>query len=161
MNENKVLNDALAESFSKALAKQPAFARRKDSIRDFTGLILQASNILITVQAGLPVWATALIAVLIGVVQVLHAATSEAPLAPSQERKILESAKELDLINPVVKDMKVIETLANILDAVNNQRKAERGLDGYGKAAIEVAPEGERPVVRTLDALRAQVSEQK
>lgn len=161
MNENKVFNDALAESFSKALANQGGFARRKDSIRDLTGLILQVGNILVGIQAGLPVWASALIAAFIGLVQIVHAATSEAPLAPSQERKIREGAKEVDLTNPLVKDLKVIETLANILDAVNNQRKAERGLDGYGKAAIEVAPKGERPVVRTLDALRAQVSERK
>lgn len=154
MNNNQLFNDHLSEVFADALRKQGGFARRKDSIREATGMVLQLANLTVGLQAGLPAWAIGIIAAIIGVLQIVHAATSEAPLAPSQERKLIAQARKKEL--PDFGDASVLNVLMNIADAVNNQRAKERGIDGYGPAAVEVSPDLEKAT--SLDDLRKKLA---
>lgn len=154
MNNNQLFNDHLSEVFADALRKQSGFARRKDSIREGTGMVLQLANLTVGLQAGLPAWAIGVISAIIGIVQIIHAATAEAPLAPSQERKLLAQAKKSEL--PDFGDASVLNVLMNIADAVNNQRAKERGIDGHGPAAVEISPEIEKAI--SLDDLRKKLA---
>lgn len=163
---NAAFSDTVSEAFSNVLAKQPGVVRRKDSINNATGAVLQVASLLTTVSAGLPLWVSAILAVIIGVVQVLFTATSEGAVTPSQERKIVAEVSKLE--RPELKHAGALNTLLNIFDAVEIEREKERSVGEYGKGAlsevrtpekreedIEVSPEPET----SLDALRNQVAD--
>lgn len=163
---NAAFSETVSEAFSNVLAKQPAVVRRKDSINNATGAVLQVASLLTTVSAGLPLWVSAILAIIIGVVQVLFTATSEGAVTPSQERKIIAEVSKLE--RPELKHAGALSTLLNIFDAVEIEREKERSVGEHGKGAlsevrtsekreedIEVAPEPET----VLDKIRNQVAD--
>ena len=133
-NSNAAFSEVVSDAFSNVLAKQPAIQRRKDSINGVAGTILQVANIIVTLNIGLPLWATAIIAIIIGVVQVVFTATTEGAVTPSQERKLQEEIKKID--KPDLKHAGALNTLLNIFDAVEIEREKERGSNNYGKSAL-------------------------
>ena len=116
--------ETVSEAFSNALSKQPSVVRRKDTINNASGAFLQIASLLTTVSAGLPLWVSAILAAIIGIVQILFSATTEGPLAPSQERKIIAEIKKID--KPEVAKAGALNTLLNIFDAVEIERAKER-----------------------------------
>lgn len=166
LNSNAAFSEVVSDAFSNVLAKQPAVQRRKDSINGVAGTILQVANIIVTLNIGLPLWATAIIAIIIGVVQVVFTATTEGAVTPSQERKLQEEIKKID--KPDLKHAGALNTLLNIFDAVEIEREKERGSNNYGKSAIseERVPEkaegdiAAQPEPETLlDTLRNEVAD--
>lgn len=133
-NSNAAFSEVVSDAFSNVLAKQPAIQRRKDSINGAAGTVLQLANILVTLNIGLPLWVTAIFAIIIGVVQVVFTATTEGAVTPSQERKLLEEVKKID--KPDLKHAGALNTLLNIFDAVEIERAKERGASNYGKSAL-------------------------
>ena len=133
-NPNAAFSEVVSDAFSNVLAKQPTIQRRKDSINLGTGTFLQVANLLTTVSAGLPLWASAILAVIIGVVQIVFTATTEGAVTPSQERKLLEEVKKID--KPDLRHAGALNTLLNIFDAVEIERAKERGASNYGKSAL-------------------------
>lgn len=163
---NAAFSETVSEAFTNVLAKQPEVVRRKDSINNATGAVLQVASLLTTVSAGLPLWVSAILAVIIGVVQVLFTATSEGAVAPSQERKIIAEVSKLE--RPELKHAGALSTLLNIFDAVDIEREKERSFGEFGKGAIsevrtpdkseediKQAPEPET----VLDKIRDQVAD--
>lgn len=134
LNSNAAFSEVVSDAFSNVLAKQPEVMRRKDSINNVTGAVLQVASLLTTVSAGLPLWASAIIAIIIGVVQVVFTATTEGAVTPSQERKLQEEIKKID--KPDLKHAGALNTLLNIFDAVEIERAKERGASNYGKSAL-------------------------
>lgn len=161
---NAAFSETVSEAFSNVLAKQPSIQRRKDSINLTTGTFLQVASLLTTVSAGLPLWASAILAVIIGVVQVLFTATTEGAVTPSQERKIVAEISKLE--RPELKHSGALNTLLNIFDAVEIERAKEREQAGpYGKGAlseaVDVPEDNVEPATpeTLLDTLRNQVSD--
>lgn len=161
---NAAFSETVSEAFSNVLAKQPSIQRRKDSINLTTGTFLQVASLLTTVSAGLPLWASAILAVIIGVVQVLFTATTEGAVTPSQERKIVAEISKLE--RPELKHAGALNTLLNIFDAVEIERSKEREKAGpYGKGAlseaVDVPEDNVEPATpeTLLDTLRNQVSD--
>lgn len=134
IDTNAAFSEVVSDAFSNVLAKQPGVIRRKDSINNVTGAVLQVASLLTTVSAGLPLWASAIIAIIIGVVQVVFTATTEGAVTPSQERKLQEEIKKID--KPDLRHAGALNTLLNIFDAVEIEREKERGSNNYGKSAI-------------------------
>lgn len=162
--DNALFSETVSEAFSNALSKQPSVVRRKDTINNASGAFLQIASLLTTVSAGLPLWVSAILAAIIGIVQILFSATTEGPLAPSQERKIVAEIKKIN--KPEVAKAGALNTLLNIFDAVEIERAKEREQAGpYGKGALSETvdvPEGnvEPTTPETLlDTLRDQVSD--
>lgn len=76
-----------------ALAEQPWWQRRKDSLVAVAGIVLQLANVLAAMSADFPSWVNAVVAVVIGVAQIaIHAGTAGA-ITPSMARR-LEVAAE-------------------------------------------------------------------
>lgn len=163
---NAAFSETVSEAFTNVLSKQPEVFRRKDSINNATGAFLQVTSLLTTVSAGLPLWASAVLAVVIGVVQILFSATTEGAVTPSQERKIVAEVSKLE--RPELKHSGALSTLLNIFDAVEIEREKERSFGEHGKGAlsevrtpdkseedIEQAPEPET----VLDKVRDQVAD--
>lgn len=166
INSNAAFSEVVSDAFSNVLAKQPEVMRRKDSINNITGAVLQVASLLTTVSAGLPLWASAIIAIIIGVVQVVFTATTEGAVTPSQERKLQEEIKKID--KPDLRHAGALNTLLNIFDAVEIEREKERGASNYGKSALseERVPEKaegdmtDQPEPETLlDDLRNKVAD--
>lgn len=162
--DNALFSETVSEAFSNALSKQPGVIRRKDTINNASGAFLQVASLLATVSAGLPLWVSAVLAVIIGIVQILFSATTEGALAPSQERKIVSEIKKLN--KPEVAKAGALNTLLNIFDAVEIERAKEKEAAGpYGKGALSETvdvPEGNAEPASpetVLDKLRDQVSD--
>lgn len=130
---NDFFSEKVSEAFRNALANQPEIARRKNTINGVTGTLLHVAGISAASLTGVPWWAALLFSLIVGAVQVVHSATSEGPLTPSQERKLLAEVKKVE--TPEIQEANTLNTLMNIFDAVNNQRARERGIDGYGLGA--------------------------
>ena len=162
--DNALFSETVSEAFSNALSKQPSVVRRKDTINNASGAFLQVASLLTTVSAGLPLWVSAILAAIIGIVQILFSATTEGPLAPSQERKIVAEIKKIN--KPEVAKAGALNTLLNIFDAVEIERAKEREQAGpYRKGALSETvdvPEDNvepTPPETLLDTLREQVSD--
>lgn len=162
--DNALFSETVSEAFSNALSKQPSVVRRKDTINNASGAFLQIASLLTTVSAGLPLWVSAILAAIIGIVQILFSATTEGPLAPSQERKIVAEIKKIN--KPEVAKAGALNTLLNIFDAVEIERAKEREQAGpYGKGALSetvgVPEDNVEPTTpeTLLDTLRDQVSD--
>lgn len=170
MSNNAFLSEDFSKAFAGVLSKQPSVVRRKDSINNIFGAVLQLLNIVAVLTAGAPLWVGAVIAAVIGLAQVVYTATTEGPVTPSQERKILAELNKIE--KPELRGASALNLLTNIWDAVEIQRAKERGADGYGLEAVSekeedvevedlpTTPAEKEPLKpeTSLDALRNQIS---
>lgn len=79
---------------SQALADQPWYIRRKDSLTAAAGLVLQIANVLVAYGSDMPEWANVAIAAVIGISQIfIHAGTPGA-ITPSQAARLEAAAEE-------------------------------------------------------------------
>ena len=82
------------DTVAAAVAAQPWYQRRKDSITALAGTFLQVVNLFAAYATGLPEWATLLIALLVGVAQVAVHAGTKGAITPSMGVR-LEQAGEV------------------------------------------------------------------
>lgn len=76
-------NGLIYDSVATVLANQSWFQRRKNSIAGAAGNTLQILSLLVGVAAGWPVWLQVVLAVLIGVAEVLTHACTKGAVTPS------------------------------------------------------------------------------
>lgn len=91
-----VFQDAVAA----AIAEQPWYVRRKDSIAAGAGLVLQAANVLTAYSADFPEWVNIVVAVVIGVAQIAVHAGTKGAITPSQAARLEAAAGDIHQ-NPV------------------------------------------------------------
>lgn len=82
---------------SRALAAQPWYVRRKDTITAVAGSILQVLNIVGGIQAGQPMWVSMVIAAVIGLAQICVHAGTQGAITPSMGGRLESTAP----VNPV------------------------------------------------------------
>lgn len=86
----------LEELVGAALREQPWFMRRKDTIAASVGGLLQISNVAGAYFSDAPAWVNVLLAVVIGLLQVVvHAATPGA-VTPSMATRLERTAERVD-----------------------------------------------------------------
>lgn len=83
---NKLTN--FQEAVAIAVAEQPAYMRRKDSITATAGTILQVANLLVAFAGELPAWANILIAAVVGVAQIAVHAGTKGAITPSMANRL-------------------------------------------------------------------------
>lgn len=86
-----VFQDAVAA----AIADQPWYVRRKDSIAAGAGLVLQAANVLTAYSADFPEWVNIVVAVVIGVAQIAVHAGTKGAITPSQAARLEAAAGDI------------------------------------------------------------------
>ncbi|MFI5504453.1 hypothetical protein ACFLIN_03700 [Corynebacterium kutscheri] len=79
-----VFQDAVAT----ALANQSWFARRKDSLAATAGTILQVVNLATAYMTGAPYWVTVLVAVVVGIAQIVVHAGTKGAITPSMATRL-------------------------------------------------------------------------
>lgn len=82
------MNSVIEVAVARALAEQPWFARRKDTLAAVAGTVLQLANVAAAYTTQMPEWANVLIAVLIGAAQVVVHATTPGAITPSQAQRL-------------------------------------------------------------------------
>lgn len=87
------------DTFAQALADQPTFQRRKDTITSFAGTVLQLANLGIFATADLPVWVNVVIATVIGICQILVHAGTKGAITPSQAARLEAAQAKLEAVN--------------------------------------------------------------
>ncbi|WP_070758776.1 hypothetical protein [Corynebacterium sp. HMSC22B11] len=101
-----VLQQAVAE----AVVEQSWWKRRKDSLAAVAGMLLQVTNLEIFNSTSMPVWASILIAVIIGACQtVIHAYTLGA-ITPSMGTRLEQAAEKAHMTRPQVSGITVSDT---------------------------------------------------
>ncbi|AGG66864.1 hypothetical protein [Corynebacterium callunae] len=82
---------------AQAIADQPWYMRRKDSITAVAGTVLQLANVLVASSSDLPEWANILVAVVIGAAQIaIHAGTKGA-ITPSMAQRLEQAGSDAHL----------------------------------------------------------------
>lgn len=94
----------LEELIAAALSEQPWFMRRKDTIAASVGGLLQIANVAGAYFSDAPAWVNVLLAVVIGLLQVVvHAATPGA-VTPSMATRLERTAERVDTPTPEVRE---------------------------------------------------------
>lgn len=78
----------ISVAVSNALAEQPWFIRRKDTIAAVAGTILQACNLLAVIGSGWPEWAGLIVAIVVGIAQILIHAATKGAITPSMATRL-------------------------------------------------------------------------
>lgn len=87
------------DTFAQALADQPTFQRRKDTITSFAGTILQLANLGVFATADLPIGVNLAVATVIGVCQILVHAGTKGAITPSQAVRLEAAQAKLEAAN--------------------------------------------------------------
>lgn len=111
-----VFQDAVAA----AIAEQPWYVRRKDSIAAGAGLVLQAANVLTAYAANFPEWVNVAVAVVIGVAQIAVHAGTKGAITPSQAARLEAAAG--DAHQDLVSESGVYAQTGVVEDAVEVSR---------------------------------------
>lgn len=88
MNQASIFNDAVAAY----IAKQPWYARRKDSITAVAGTVLQVANLAVAWTGNAPEWVSVLIAAVIGLAQLAVHAGTRGAITPSMGDRLTQAA---------------------------------------------------------------------
>lgn len=87
-----VIRDAVAA----ALVAQPWWARRKDTLVAIAGTVLQVANVAAFSGDAVPGWVAALIAVVVGVCQIIVHAGTKGAVTPSMADRLEAAAPRED-----------------------------------------------------------------
>ena len=93
ITDNDLVN-ALQEGAGDALARQPWFVRRKNTLAAIAQAVLQLANLGVTLAVGSPVWVTFTIAAVIIAAEVVFHASTRGPVTPSAAQEILSSVDQ-------------------------------------------------------------------
>lgn len=90
------------DSVAEALARQPWYIRRKDTLTAVAGTVLQAVNLVTAFTTDMPEWANILIAVVVGLAQILIHAGTKGAITPSMAYRLEDAgqAAHLDMPDP-------------------------------------------------------------
>lgn len=88
------MNTDIQIAVSNALNAQPWWVRRKDTITAVAGTLGQLANLIALYATGAPEWVSAVIAVVIGVCQVLVHAGTKGAFTDSMAGRLAEHAPE-------------------------------------------------------------------
>lgn len=86
------MNPQIQEAVQNALAVQPWYVRRKDTITAIAGTLLQLANVAAAYTTDAPEWASVALAVLIGLCQVVVHAGTPGAITPSMATRLDEQA---------------------------------------------------------------------
>lgn len=90
------MNPTITQAVAAALAQQPWFTRRKDTLAAVAGTVLQMVNIVAAQATDWPPAAAVALAVVVGVLQVVvHAATPGA-ITPSMSTRLEDAAPAVE-----------------------------------------------------------------
>lgn len=93
ITENPLV-DRIQDAGARVLAEQSWWGERKNSLAAVAQLVLQLANFTVGLTVGLPVWAIVLIAVVIGVAEVVIHATTKGPVTKSGLERIRVKAEQ-------------------------------------------------------------------
>lgn len=82
------MNTNVQVAVENALAKQPWFIRRKDTLTAVAGTVLQLANVATAYTTDAPEWVSVAIAVLIGLCQVIVHAGTPGAITPSMAARL-------------------------------------------------------------------------
>lgn len=88
------------DSVAQALAEQPWWLRRKDSLVAIAGTVLQVANLAVLVSGDMPAWMNAIVAAVIGAAQIVVHAGTKGAITPSMAQRLEASGEQahLDLV---------------------------------------------------------------
>lgn len=86
------MNTQIQEAVQNALAAQPWYVRRKDTITAVAGTLLQLLNVAAAYTTDAPEWASVALAVLIGICQIVVHAGTPGAITPSMATRLDEQA---------------------------------------------------------------------
>lgn len=86
------MNPQIQQAVENALAAQPWYVRRKDTITAIAGTMLQLANVAAAYTTDAPEWASVALAVLIGVCQIVVHAGTPGAITPSMATRLDEQA---------------------------------------------------------------------
>lgn len=84
-----------------ALAKQPWWDRRKNSLTAVAQLVLQAANVALFALGDVPLVVTVIVALVISLAEIVVHAATKAPVTPSVAEKISRAAAEAEKVRSV------------------------------------------------------------
>lgn len=89
------------DSVAQALANQPWYIRRKDTLTAVAGTVLQAMNLLVLVAGESNEWVNITIAVTIGIAQIIIHAGTKGAITPSMAKRLEQagSAAHMDRVS--------------------------------------------------------------
>ena len=89
------------DSVAQALANQPWYIRRKDTLTAVAGTVLQAMNLLVLVAGESNEWVNIAIAVTIGIAQIIIHAGTKGAITPSMAERLEQAgaAAHLDRVS--------------------------------------------------------------
>lgn len=89
------MNPQIQHAVENALAAQPWYVRRKDTITAVAGTMLQLANVAVAYTADGPEWASVAVALLIGLCQIVVHAGTPGAITPSMAIRIDNQAPEI------------------------------------------------------------------
>ncbi|SNV70894.1 Uncharacterised protein [Corynebacterium imitans] len=90
------MNPQIQIAVENALAAQPWWARRKDTITAVAGTIMQLANVAVAYTADGPEWASVAVALLIGLCQIVVHAGTPGAITPSMAARLEDEAPAPD-----------------------------------------------------------------
>lgn len=88
------MNPQIQNAVQNALAAQPWYIRRKDTITAIAGTLLQLANVAAAYTTDAPEWASVALAVLIGLCQIVVHAGTPGAITPSMAARLDAQAPE-------------------------------------------------------------------
>ena len=85
------------DSVAQAIAEQPGWVRRKDSLTAVAGTILQLGNLALMLTADGPAWVNIVIGALIGVAQIIIHAGTKGAITPSMAVRLEQAGANANL----------------------------------------------------------------
>lgn len=89
------MNPQIQEAVQNALAAQPWYVRRKDTITAVAGTLLQLLNVAAAYTTDAPEWASVALAVLIGICQIVVHAGTPGAITPSMATRLESQAPQV------------------------------------------------------------------
>lgn len=120
------------DSVAQAIAEQPGWVRRKDSLTAVAGTILQLGNLALLMTADGPAWVNIIIGALIGVAQIIIHAGTKGAITPSMAVRLEQAGANANLDRMSVSGATVPTwTAVNVPDSHSGKHRVENGLPVY------------------------------
>lgn len=124
------------DSVAQAIAEQPGWVRRKDSLTAVAGTILQLGNLALLMTADGPAWVNIIIGALIGVAQIIIHAGTKGAITPSMAVRLEQAGANANLDRLSVSKATIPTwTAVNLSDSYVGQHRADTGLPVYDQTS--------------------------
>lgn len=119
------------DSVAQAIAEQPSWVRRKDSLTAVAGTVLQLGNLALLMTADGPAWVNIIIGALIGVAQIIIHAGTKGAITPSMAVRLEQAGANANLDRLSVSAP--TWTAVNVSDSYSGRHRVENGLPVYNQ----------------------------